>query len=383
MENQLTSSEIVNLIKSVFQPGHNDKDFGILIDLPDTSYPDTPAWKIRRQLAIQWAEILKTARNELGFDQVNCYFYPNVHNNNADLPQTFYTCPQYPNQAELSWIQHNGNQISLQQLCSQTQILLAPTQFSATAPLKVLAKQYNFRAATMPGFSEKMIPALRLDYSEINQRVHDLKDLLDPSEAVKIIFTVDDKLFECYFDLRFRQAHASGGRFPEPGIAGNLPSGECYIVPYEGELKAHSLSEGILPVQFGEEVVLYKIKKNKAVDILSEGSVSDQERIKIQREPAYANIAEIGFGILDDFGLTPIGEILLDEKLGLHIAFGRSDHFGGAVGPKDFTTPDSVCHLDRIYLPQLQSRITVKTVDLIDNSGHVQRLMEDGQYTIF
>ena len=33
------------------------------------------------------------------------------------------------------------------------------------------------------------------------------------------------------------------------------------------------------------------------------------------------------------FSVTPIGVVLLDEKLGLHLAFGRSEHFGGQVGP--------------------------------------------------
>jgi len=37
------------------------------------------------------------------------------------------------------------------------------------------------------------------------------------------------------FDLRFRTGHASGGLMREEGIVGNLPSGEAYIVPYEGE----------------------------------------------------------------------------------------------------------------------------------------------------
>ena len=94
-------------------------------------------------------------------------------------------------------------------------------------------------------------------------------------------------------------------------------------------------------------------------------------------------MAELGFGVLADFGLEPIGEILLDEKLGLHIAFGRSEHFGGAVGPKDFSSPAAVIHLDRIYIPQAQPRIAVNAVTLGYADGRSEPIMADGAYTHF
>ena len=69
------------------------------------------------------------------------------------------------------------------------------------------------------------------------------------------------------------------------------------------------------------------------------------------------------------FGVEPCGEILLDEKLGLHIAFGRSDHFGGQVGAAQFSQPEAVVHIDRIYLPGLQPRVVPQRVDLVDADG--------------
>ncbi|MBN1782080.1 hypothetical protein JW948_13185 [bacterium] len=159
---------------------------------------------------------------------------------------------------------------------------------------------------------------------------------------MQITFLVANEVFTCRFDLRHGLAHVSGGRFPEPGTAGNLPSGECYIVPYEGELQDASVTSGILPVQFNHEVVLYRLEENRAVDVVSDGPFSDSEKDRIHKEPAYANIAETGFGVLHDFGIRPIGEILLDEKLGRHIAFGRSDHFGGITGPALFSSPEAV-----------------------------------------
>jgi len=144
-----------------------------------------------------------------------------------------------------------------------------------------------------------------------------------------------------------------------------LPSGEAYIVPYEGNIAGDiSLSSGTLPVQIGNEVVLYRIDANKAVEVLTSGPASKEEIRHIKAEPAYANLAELGLGVLGDFNLKPTGSVLLDEKLGLHIAFGRSDHFGGSVGPNDFSGPDAVIHLDRVYIAETQPMVNVHEVKL-------------------
>jgi len=307
-----------------------------------------------------------------------------VQSNNADLPSTAYIFNGDPVNLDSEVLRKAGEEIAMEAILSDYQILLAPTELSATAPLKMLGRKFGFRAATMPGFSETMIPALRLDYNEINRRVDLLKDLLDPATGADLTFVVREKdRFDLHLDLRHRTAHASGGRLVSPGMAGNLPSGETYIVPYEGEGQEESASAGILPVQYGDEIVLYKIEKNKAVEVLTRGPSSETEGKQIKAEPAYANIAEMGLGILRDFGVKPAGEILLDEKLGLHIAFGRSDHFGGIVGPGDFTSPDKVVHLDRIYIPETQPDIRGARVRLRFSDGREQIIFEDGAYTVF
>jgi len=73
---------------------------------------------------------------------------------------------------------------------------------------------------------------------------------------------------------------------------------------------------------------------------------------------------------------------LLDEKLGLHIAFGRSDHFGGQVGAKDFSKPEAVVHIDRVYVEEMQPRVIVRQMDLAMNDGNKIKLISDGVYAI-
>ena len=384
MSNFLSSDELLNLIKTVFSLQKIDKNLAIIVDVPDKVLPDLDQWKQRRKMANGWFKILNENKGSINIQNVSLFYYQNVHNNNADLPNTCFILNKSFDNITFDILEKSGEScIFIAQLAEQ-QIVLAPTQLSATAPLKVLAKKYKFRAATMPGFSSEMITALRLDWGEINKRVNHVKELLDRTSFAKIEFLIDNKeSCELQLDIRFRQGHASGGLFPTPGVAGNLPSGESYIVPYEGEKGEPSKSEGIMPVQLGNEIVKYRIKNNKAIDVISRGDKSKEEKEKISLEPAYGNLAELGFGVLEPFGIKPIGSILLDEKLGLHIAFGRSDHFGGAVGVKDFKLPENVVHIDRIYIKETQPKIKIKYVKLIDDNSDSTEIIKDNKYTIF
>jgi len=365
MSESLTAQDLRLLIERVFQPTEADLGLAIIVDLPDERLADNPDWAERRQMAADWYQKLVSEQDNLGLDRITLAWYPNAGGNNADLPAA---C--HPGDGKI--VPNHADEVSgwdsrpFADLFSTHSMVLAPTELSATAPLKVATRGGGFRAATMPGFLPSMIPALRLDYGEINRRVNLLKELLDRAESAHFSFNADGSDYDLVLDLRHNTGHASGGLFPDNGVAGNLPSGEAYIVPYEGEREGDpSGSQGILPVQIDDEVVLYEIKGNKAVKVLTSGPASDREADHLKREPAYANLAELGLGVLGDFGLKPTGSILLDEKLGLHIAFGRSDHFGGTVGPDDFSGPDAVIHLDRVFIPETQPRVQVKEVRLL------------------
>ncbi len=325
--------------------------------------------------------MLVAARAELGLERVDLAWYRNAGGNNADLPDTFVYGTD-------DSVFHHADALeglpasTFAELFASHSLIIAPTELSATAPLKVASRDGTFRAATMPGFLPEMIPALRIDYTEVNRRVTLLKELCDDAIAARIILRSVAGTHELKLDLRHRQGHASGGLLPVNGVAGNLPSGEAYIVPYEGEIDGDpSLSTGELPVEIDSEVVLYRIEGNKAVEVLSSGPQSEIEAARIVDEPAYANLSELGLGVLGDFGLRATGSILLDEKLGLHIAFGRSDHFGGTVGPADFSSPEAVVHLDRVYIADCQPNIAVEKVVLISHSGS-REIISSGKFDV-
>ncbi len=379
MAERLSGDELVALIRRVFDPIGQDRSLAILVDLPDARLPDNGDWAARRRIAADWLDELQAHCAELALSPV-MVFFRNARSNNGELPERcwIYAGGEMPQCAEEL---DPAAALSFAEVFATHALLLAPTEFSATAPLKMAAKQYGFRAATMGGFCAGMIPALRLDYTEVNRRVAYLKARLDQATGAALHFAYPGGEASLFLDLRFRRAHASGGLLPNRGMAGNLPSGEAYIVPFEGESEP-SRSAGELPVQFGAEVVRYRIANNRAVEVLSAGPASRAEAEHLRCEPAYGNVAELGLGVLAQFGVKPVGEILLDEKLGLHIAFGRSEHFGGQVGPADFSSPDAVIHIDRVYLPETQPDVVARSVDLILDDGTPLALMRDGQYVV-
>jgi hypothetical protein len=379
MTEKLTAAELVALIRRVFMPSARDKRLAILVDLPDDVVVDHETWHRRREIAADWTALLAQSKAELGLAAVDLVLYANTHSNNANLPATAVVHRGGPLPGHVRAL--IGESVSFDAVFESHQLILAPTEFSATAPLKLAAPAFGFRAATMPGFSAAMIPSLRLDYDAIGRKVARFKRLLDDATRCDIRFRAGDRTHALTLDLRHRNAHESSGLFPHPGHAGNLPSGEAYIVPYEGEVPGDpSGSRGELPVQLGDDVVVYRVEGNVAVEVVSDNPTSRLEAERLRAEPALGNLAELGLGVLGELGIAPIGELLLDEKLGLHIAFGRSDHFGGQVGPARFSAPDKVLHIDRVYIPALQPRVSIERADLTMADGGTMPLMRDGAY---
>ncbi|MBI5442557.1 MAG: hypothetical protein HY900_15250 [Deltaproteobacteria bacterium] len=379
MSSALSAAELSALVARVFQPTPEDGFLGIMIDLPDTKVPEDAEWAARRRIAAQWVELLEAQAGDVGY-HTHLLLYPNVHTNNGDLPDRCWIHAGGPVPGTAADLDPAAA-VPMGGVFDTHPMLMAVTKFSSTAPLKVAARKHPTRAATMPGFTAEMIPALRLDYTEVNRRVDILKALLDRATGADVVFRHPAGVDTLHLDLRHRAGHASGGLLPKRGAAGNLPSGESYIVPYEGEREGEpSRSGGVLPVQFGTEVVRYRVVENRAIEVLTRGPESDREAALLAKEPAYANLAELGLGVLAAFGVKPIGAVLLDEKLGLHIAFGRSEHFGGQVGPEAFSSPEAVVHIDRVYVPETQPDILPVRVDLHLDDGTAVALMRDGEF---
>ena len=375
----LTFDQLSALLSSVFALQSEERRLSILVDLPDARRTDDPAWSDRRRIAGEWFRVLHENIDRLPFTSVMFCVYPNVGSNNNDLPADA-TVADGPEAYDAL---PEGRVLPFGEILASSSVVLALTEMSATAPLKLLAKQHGFRGATLPGFSREMIPVLALDFEKVNARVVEFKDRMDRADGIDVSLNAGGTTYESRFDLRFRTGHASGGLMREPGMVGNLPSGEAYIVPYEGERESEpSRTSGELPVQFGDEIVVYRLEGNRAVEVLGTGPASEDERRRLLEEPAYGNIAEVGIGVLGEWGVKAIGSILLDEKLGLHIAFGRSDHFGGVTSPASFRKRENVVHIDRVYVPSTQPLVSVREAAFRYPDGSRETIISRGRYVV-
>jgi leucyl aminopeptidase (aminopeptidase T) len=271
-------------------------------------------------------------------------------------------------------------ELDLREALREASVVLAPTELSATAPLKHLGRELGFRGATLPDFRREMVPTLALDWEAVDARVREVAARLDRATAARLTFATPHGDYRLRLDLRGGPAHVSGGLIRERGLVANLPSGETFRVPYEGERPGDpSGSAGVLPVEQEGEIVLYRVAGNRAVEVISPGARSRAEAAALAAESAYGNLAELGIGVLSEWGIRAIGSVLLDEKLGLHIAFGRSDHFGGSVGPRDFRDPARVVHIDHVYVPECQPNVLARELKLELEDGSSDLLIRDGR----
>lgn len=387
----LSQEELVGFVHATFAPKPGEK-MTLLTDLPTPKNPDDPIWKWRIATVVEWWRKLNMRLNDLGLSAVDLYFYRSTGVDGADLPNMFwkYTGGKIPRHSK----QIKGlTPVALNEVLAGYQILLTPTQFSTTPPLKSVAKAYGFRAGTMPDMSPAVLDVLMLDMSETSRRVHILADLLKDSIGADIVFGVGRRSYRLHLDLDCRYpAHASTGQLHEPGMVGNVPSAEAYRVPFDGcrrrAAEGPSTTVGILPIQHGKQVMLFRVEKNRIVETLTRDPASLAFMRRIKEVWAYGNIAELGLGVWRETLPKPIApdffkDETLAEKLGLHVATGKSGHFGGGVGSKAFRRGRKhfpAEHFDHIYVFEKQPLIHVVKITLTLRDGSVVTIMVKDKY---
>lgn len=354
---------LTRLITDVFAPERGER-VTVLTDAPRTGLLDLPAWVERRQMAAEWQQAFVALGAKLGFSVNPLLTYEATGANNAPLPEHG---------------RMGGAVVRLMDVLETTTLAVAITEFSATASLMECARRLaDFRGASLPMLARRMEQtALAADYSTIGPRTHRLAEKLDAAQAAHIRF---DTGHSVTFDLRYRQAHADDGMCPrnKPGARViNLPSGEAYIVPYEGERpEDRSKTNGQIPIMNNGELVVFRVVQNRVVEVEGMGQRASELRNYFAVDHARRNIAELGLGCNDQAVVW--GNVLEDEKAGFHWAYGRSEHLGGAIGPSAFLDPGHIIHQDVVYAQG--SPIVVSSLTLDMGNGMFEEIMRDGWY---
>jgi hypothetical protein len=342
------------------QPGETAT---VLVDLPHDKWRDNDAWVARRKMAERWHAALAEFGAEQHFEVLPLVTFEATGMNNGQLPANGMS---------------GGAPVVLEEIGARATLLLAMTEFSASAPLIGWSRHFpQLRAASMPRVAPEMeSTALAADYAHVARSCERLRERLANARSAEIEFSTGDQFV---FDFFFRAAKVDDGRLhrdaPEPRLI-NLPSGEAYTAAYEGEQEVPSLTSGVLPVSYENETVRLRVKENRVVEVIGETSASRKLRAFLFADPGRCNVAELGLGCNPKARVW--GNVLEDEKAGPHIALGRSEHLGGITGPDAFNDPRHVWHEDFVYARE--SPIQIRTLTLVDSTGHRELLFENGSY---
>jgi aminopeptidase len=217
------------------------------------------------------------------------------------------------------------------ELMKMVDVVLCPTSKSLThTDSRRAASEKGVRVATLPGVNEEiMVRCMNADYNKIAERTFLLCDELEKTSVVRVTAPGGTDVI---LPIKGRKAHASSGLFREKGLWGNLPTGEAYLAPVEGQSQGVVVVDGSMAgVGMITHPITIAVKDGYATDI---SGGAEAKRLIELLEPHGKDartVAEFGIGTNDKAILT--GLIIEDEKVmgTIHIAFGDNKSMGGSV----------------------------------------------------
>ncbi|MEE8168714.1 MAG: aminopeptidase [Candidatus Hydrothermarchaeales archaeon] len=203
-------------------------------------------------------------------------------------------------------------------------VVLIPTSKSLShTDARKQACDKGARIASMPGITMSMLKSggLTADYNSVKKMSEEVAGMLTQVAEIRI---KSEQGMDFKASIKGRRGLADTGIFIEKGAFGNLPAGEGFIAPLEGESKGTVVFDG----SFGRTGVL----REPIRFYVENGRVTKSDSQELKEYLKYENadnIAEIGIGTNPKAMI--IGNILEDEKvLGTaHVALGDNHTFGG------------------------------------------------------
>ena len=209
-------------------------------------------------------------------------------------------------------------------------VVICPTSTSLThTDARRAACDAGARVGTMPGITEDvMIRTMRADYHVIARLTEKIAAILDAGKMAHVTTPAGS-------DIRLPiggiKAKPSTGLVLSPGTYGNLPSGEAFLMPREGEAEGIYVVDGSLAGigLISGEPVRITVEKGMAVKIEGGEQARQFDQTVNSLGSGARNLAELGVGTNHMAEIK--GTVLEDEKvLGtVHLALGNNISMGG------------------------------------------------------
>ena len=359
------------LLRTCFGPGEGEGDrICILIDFPDPQASmkdlaflgDDSVTVQRYAHDVFHQGLARGVLGELNYRDNGFYAFRETGGSNLDMEDD-------------AW-DSNGTHVSLERdVYPQFDLILAITNYSATAPLTANAKAHGFRGATLHGLNEVILASgLSVDYRQVSENTEKLRVAMTHADRFELDFSHAEETFSLTIECGQQDAQKRHGLCPrgKPDVA-NLPAGEVYFVPRS--------AEGSFPFQYADGTIacLQVVEGRICEGRLLAGDVSlvEAHNRKLREDPATGILGELGFGTQ----VLPFsGRDIQDEKvLGTcHVATGRSDHLGGDITPDLFKKKQNASHDDVLYAPQKTPNIGMPEVRMRRN-GDCEIVLHDYQ----
>jgi leucyl aminopeptidase (aminopeptidase T) len=216
-------------------------------------------------------------------------------------------------------------------LMAKMDVVLCPTSKSLThTDARRAASAAGARIATLPGVTEDiMVRCMNADYRRIAERTRAVCRLM---EETRVIHVTAPAGTDITLPVAGRRALASTGLFHEKGASGNLPTGEAFLAPLEGQSSGVVVADGSMAgIGLLSEPLRIGVRDGYAEEITGGPEAGRLIALLEPHGREARTVAEFGIGTNDRATLT--GIILEDEKaMGtIHIAFGDNKSMGGTV----------------------------------------------------
>lgn len=191
-----------------------------------------------------------------------------------------------------------------------------------------LACHSGARFASLPHFDPEMFAtSMAVDWQALAERTAKLVAAVNRAEWIYVECPNGTVMHIC---KKGRKAEGDDGLLTADGAFGNLPAGEAYLAPLEGE------SHGSMVIEWGPTAKLVSpltltVADGRVVRIDGDDPLKQRLEAKFSENPNCRNLAELGIGT-NDKASRPDNVLEAEKILGtIHLALGDNTGFGGTV----------------------------------------------------